>query len=409
MHRLLIHAALADGKTVINTTQTKAEDIQATIACLKALGAEITPQDAGLIVTPINRATMPKNCVLPCNESGSTLRFMLPVVCALGVHGTFQMAGRLPKRPMEILEEQLIRHGITLTRPSPTTLHCKGRLTNGHYALQGDISSQYITGLMMALPLVDGSSKLTVYKPIESLDYIKLTLKVANAFKLKYGKTAKNSITTLEYTFEGKSRYVSPSEIDVEGDWSNAAFWLCAGAMPGGSITMRGMKSDSTQGDKKICDILKQMGANVTWQPDRVLDVSHNTLCGTEIVAYAIPDLVPVLAAVAAVSEGVTTVKKAKRLRIKESDRLMTTTKTLSALGAKITEEESGLTIEGVPALKGGTVDAFGDHRIAMMAAIASAVCAGPVIITGAEAVNKSYPNFWEDLAKLGKKVSLDE
>ena len=398
LHRLLICSALADKQTIVKHGKTDAEDIIATIKCLEALGAKIEPQETGSLVTPINLKKLPNTCTLPCNESGSTLRFMLPIVCALGIKGTFQMAGRLPERPMAPLDTELERHGIKLTKPSQNTLCCKGRLVSGDYVLPGDVSSQYITGLLLALPLINAPFTLTVKEPIESEDYINLTLQVRESFGIKEtGKIYKQS-----------GEFISPQTITAEGDWSNAAFWLCAGAMPFGNINLQEMNKNSTQGDKEICTILQQMGANVSWSQNTV-SVKEKKRKGITIDARPIPDLIPVLAAVAAVSEGVTTFTNAARLRLKESDRLKTTAETLQILGANIKETNDGLIVEGKQELTGGTVDAFGDHRIAMMAAIASSACKNPVIITNANAVNKSYPKFWADLVKLGKRVDINE
>jgi len=338
------------------------------------------------------------------------LRFMLPVVCALSVRGTFQMKGRLPQRPMAPLDAQLEGHGIHLWRSEPDLLCCEGKLSPGEYRLPGDISSQYITGLLMALPLLDGSSSLTVTQPIESEDYISMTLEVAESFGQKPKVTYLGSQPPhdIRYDIQGAGAFTSPDRLAAEGDWSNGAFWLCAGAMPGGDIKLRGLKKDSRQGDREVCDILARMGAQANWEND-TLYVKEGERRGTEIDVRAIPDLGPVLAAVAAAGTGTTVIKNASRLRLKESDRLYATTRTLTILGADVKETEDTLVINGRPRLKGGVVDAFGDHRIAMMAAIASAACTEPVTVTGAEAVNKSYPAFWKDLAALGKNVKLED
>ena len=404
LHRLLIYAALADKETKILCANTEAEDIKATIGCLEALGAEIKRQKEGFIVKPVDREYLQgksgKTVILPCMESGSTLRFMLPVVCALGVNGAFHMEGRLPKRPMAPLDAQLQNHGIKLWNDTPEILCCKGQLTAGEYELPGDVSSQYITGLLMALPLLTGCSCLTVTGTLESADYINMTLEAAEVFGCK------PNINQNIYNINWINRFVSIGEVSVEGDWSNGAFWLCGGAMPGGDIQMCGLKKDSSQGDKAVSAVLSQMKANVNWKED-TLHVSEGERNQVEIDARATPDLIPVLAAVAALGEGTTFVKNAARLRLKESDRLLSTAKTLTALGADVEETEDGLKINGKPKLKGGTVDAFGDHRIAMTAAIASAGCTEPVTVTGAQAVNKSYPAFWDDLAFLGKEIKV--
>ena len=403
LHRLLICAALADGETFLRSAPTRAEDVEATIACLTALGAKIQWTGAGFQIIPIDRAKLPERAVLPCRESGATFRFMLPLVCALGVSGEFHMAGRLPKRPLAPLDDELTRHGIRLTRPEPAVLRTEGKLQAGDYVLPGNVSSQYITGLLLALPLLTENSTLTIKGAVESADYIHMTLEAAAAF---------GQIPILDkncyHIHSGSTPYQSPGITDAEGDWSNAAFWLCAGAMPKGEVTVHGLNPASSQGDRDIVSVLEQMGAYITWAGN-VITASEEQRLGVEIDATAIPDLIPVLSAVAAVSRGRTTIKNAARLRIKESDRLAATAGVLNILGAKVNEKPDGLVIEGVPQLTGGTVDAWGDHRIAMMAAIASTACIGPVTITGADAVRKSYPQFWEELATLGKEVHLIE
>jgi len=401
LHRLLILASLADKETLLCCEHTGAEDIEATIGCLTALGAVITRRENGFAVTPINRKDLPSKCVLPCNESGSTLRFMLPIVCALGIQGEFHMSGRLPQRPLAPLDEELCRHGIRLWRRSSNVLCCEGQLLAGDFVLPGDVSSQYISGLLMALSQLDRDCSLTITGDIESIDYIGMTLDAMGLFDCCL------TIVNGKCTISGNMKLMSPRNIDIEGDWSNAAFWLCAGIMPGGDVKLSGLKNNSSQGDRKICAILKKMGAEVTWEDD-ILHVRERERRSVSIDARAVPDLVPVLAAVAAVSEGTTIIKNAARLRLKESDRLEATAQTLNLLGAKVTEKEEGLKIEGVKHLKGGTVDSFGDHRIAMMAAIASTACEAPVKITGAQAVNKSYPTFWEELSAIGKNMEVN-
>jgi len=424
LHRLLICAALADKDTVLllgsvateNLSKSVsdsdhriahpplANDIKATISCLSALGAHIEHIPGGLAVRPLRLDKLPETCILPCMDSGSTFRFMLPLVCALGVSGEFHLAGRLPERPLAPLDTELTRHGIELWRPAPDILCCRGKLHSAHYTLPGNVSSQYISGLLMALPLLDGDSVLHIEGDVESEGYIDMTLKV-NATFAQHPKLD-GSDYIICGTHNGNP-FVSPGRINAEGDWSNGAFWLCAGAMPGGNVELCGLNLDSTQGDRAVYEILTQMGARISAE-DNSITVSSHKHNAVEIDARAIPDLIPVLSAVAAVGEGITIVRNAQRLRLKESDRLMTTAQILNTLGAKVTEIGDELHIEGVPRLVGGTVDAHGDHRIAMTAAIASAVCDSPVIITGAEAVNKSYPQFWEKLSVLGKNVEVE-
>ena len=402
LHRLLICAALAEGNTTIYAGHTEAEDVAATIDCLSALGAEIVRQEEAFLVIPLRRDRLPARAVLPCRESGSTFRFMLPLVCALGVSGTFQLSGRLPERPLSPLEAALVQQGIHLSRPTPDTLCAEGQLLPGTYRLPGNISSQFITGLLFALPLLEGESSLAIEGPRESEDYIALTLETLALFG--QGPTP----TRDGYHIRGGGPFRSPGVAVAEGDWSNAAFWLAAGAMPGGQIQVRGLNPESRQGDKDVCAILARMGAHIQWAGN-IVTVSAGHLRGTEIDASAIPDLVPVLSAVAAVSEGTTRIRNAVRLRLKESDRLKATAETLNALGARVTEEAEGLVISGLPRLRGGLADAWGDHRIAMTAAVASTAAEDPVNITGAQAVNKSYPDFWALLKTLDKQVHIEE
>ena len=402
LHRLLICAALGEGETRIRGGLTRAEDILATRRCLEALGAEIREEEDHLRLRPLRRDRLPRNPLLDCGESGSTLRFLLPVVGALGCGATFLMAGRLPERPMEDLEGQLIENGCVLTRPERDRLFLEGRLTPGAYCLPGNVSSQYITGLLLALPLLEGESRLTITGPVESEDYIEMTLRAQAAFGIRFEKRG----DTYEIVPGGLG--TSPGELFAEGDWSNSAFWLCAGALPGGAVTCRGLLADSPQGDRRVLDCLREMGADLRWE-GAAITAGEGARRGVVIDACAIPDLIPPLAAVAAVGEGVTRIINAGRLRLKESDRLHSVAQTLNALGADIREEPEGLLIRGVPSLRGGTVDSWGDHRIAMMAAIASAACQEPVTVENAQAVSKSYPGFWEDLQSLGKRLTKEE
>ncbi|MCL2392470.1 MAG: 3-phosphoshikimate 1-carboxyvinyltransferase [Oscillospiraceae bacterium] len=401
LHRLLICAALSESETTLICGETEALDIKATIACLSALGARIERKQEGFAVMPIDRSRLPKTCVLPCMESGSTLRFMLPVVCALGVSGAFLMEGRLSERPLAPLDAELSRNGIELFKPKPDILCCKGKLRPAHYTLPGNVSSQYISGLLMALPLLDFDSVLHIEEPIESEGYIDMTLEANAAFKQQAEPDDG------DFIIRGGRIFESPGTIVVEGDWSNGAFWLCAGAMPGGAVRLNGLNKKSSQGDREICDILGAIGANISCE-NGVFSASEAERRAVEIDARAIPDLIPVLSAVAAVGDGTTFVRNAGRLRLKESDRLLTTAQLLNTLGAKVVQEQDGLRIDGVKRLTGGVVDACGDHRIAMTAAVASAACSTPVVITGAQAVNKSYPQFWEKLKVLGKKVEIE-
>lgn len=400
-HRLLICAALADGATFVRCDK-ESQDIAATIRCLTGLGAAITRRDGGYAVVPIDRTRIPRPCTLDCGESGSTLRFLLPVVCALGAEGTFVMAGRLAHRPMEPLATQLREHGCTITpKPDEDRLAFSGRLTPGAFTLPGDVSSQFISGLLFALPTLGAESRLTITGTVESQGYIRLTLRALAGFGVVPQETATGyRIPAVPYR--------GPADLAVEGDWSNAAPWLCMGTLAGAGITVTGLDPASLQGDKGVCEVLTRMGGRMT-QTGGAFTAAPGPRTATVIDARDIPDLVPVLAAVAAATPGETRIEGAARLRIKESDRLVTTRQTLNALGGDVEETEDGLIIRGREALTGGTVDAQGDHRVVMLAAVAATVCDGPVTVTGAQAINKSYPTFWQDLAALGKAVRREE
>ena len=396
-HRLLICAALADKPTHVVCPQSS-QDIDATIRCLTGLGADIRPQNDGYQVTPVDRTKAVGTCLLDCGESGSTLRFLLPVAGALGAQATFRLAGRLAQRPMGPLTSQLQANGCAIDlKAEEKTLTITGQLRPGDYTLPGNVSSQFISGLLFALPLLEQESTLTVTGERESESYINLTLRALSTFGLVPQETSDG------WTIPAQG-YASPGLVRVEGDWSNAAPWLCLGALGGESVTVKDMDLNSLQGDRKICDVLSRMGARISHTAGRVT-AFHGKGTPVQIDARDIPDLVPVLAAVAAAIPGTTTITGAARLRLKESDRLETTARTLNALGGQVEETSDGLIIHGKAHLAGGTVDAAGDHRIAMAAAVASGACAGPVTVTGAQAVNKSYPTFWRELRKLGKKV----
>ncbi len=384
-HRLLICASLADAPTRIPLSASS-EDIDATIRCLNAMGADIGTLDGELSIRPIDDP--PASCAADCGESGSTLRFLLPVAGALGIQADFQLHGRLPERPIAPLDRELTRGGCELTRPARNLLRIRGRLLPGAYSLPGSVSSQYITGMLLALTLLGGESSLEVTGKIESASYIGITLRTMAAFGAKPVPTADG------YRIAGLGRYASPGRAQIGGDWSNGAFWLCANELPGCAVEVVGLDPASAQGDRRVASALAEL----------------RTSDGTYVLdAGDIPDLVPAIAGCACASGRALRVIHAERLRIKESDRLASVSRGLNALGGRVEETEDGLIVHPVQSLTGGEVDAMGDHRIAMMAAIASAGCAGAVIVRGAEAVNKSYPGFWRDFASLGGRVELTE
>ena len=357
-HRLLICSAFADQPTqlvcpVINN------DIEATADCLRALGAEIISTESGYTVFPVRE--IPKHATLPCCESGSTLRFMLPIVGALGVDGTFITEGRLGERPVSPLWEEMERMGCTLSRPAKNTIRCQGKLRSGEYTMDGGVSSQFITGLMFAHMLIENCS-LTITGKLESKPYIDMTQAALALFAGRH----------------------SPGSVTVEGDWSNSAFWLAANCL-NGNISISGLNPDSLQGDRAVVDLLQQLGNGTP------------TICAADI-----PDLIPILSIVAAAKHGAI-FTDIQRLRLKESDRVASIIAMLEALGCSASATNDALTVNPCK-LSGGVVDSCNDHRIAMSAAIAATVCTGPVTILGANAVNKSYPTFWAEYRRLGGK-----
>ena len=416
-HRYIILAALAKVPSRIICKGTS-KDIEATIGCMNSLGADIRRDGDALIINPISydRASNEESESIDVGESGSTLRFMLPVIGALGRNVSITMHGRLPERPLSPLYEEMEDHNVSMSEQGSNPFHISGQMTSGDYTIAGNISSQFITGLLMSLPLLDGDSRIIVTGKMESRPYIDITLDVLR----KMGITITEEAGT--FIIKGGQIPVVSEDFVVEGDWSNAAFFLCLGAMGKKPVTVSGLNPLSEQGDRKILDILNRFGAFVSIIPDddktSSVTVSPGALKGIDIDAADIPDLVPIISAVAAIADGTTTIRNIERLRIKESDRVQTVIDTLSKLGADIREvktvddstnikddndNKSYLEIRGKKSLSGGTVDSHNDHRIAMTAAILSAVSEGPVTINNCRAVEKSYPNFYEELSSLCK------
>jgi 3-phosphoshikimate 1-carboxyvinyltransferase len=375
-HRLLICAALADRATSIYCPATS-RDILATAQCLQALGADIDYDSGSFIVNPIRRLS--RRAVLYCGESGSTLRFLLPVVCALGAETEIEMQGSLSRRPLSPLWEELIAHGADLTRAGENIIRTSGRINPGAYRIPGDISSQFVSGLLFALPLLKSDSSIELSGTVQSMGYIEMTLRALRDFGVNIRREHSH------YIIEGGCRFITPGEAEVEGDWSNAAVWLAARALSGEDIEVSGLSDDSLQGDRAAWELIERVRSG-----NAVIDVKN------------VPDLFPVLAVVAAVTPGRTEFINAGRLRIKECDRLSAVGRMLSALGGDCREEEDGMIIEGKRRLAGGTVSSENDHRMAMCAALAAIACENPVTILGAEAVGKSYPSFFEDYRSLG-------
>ena len=390
-HRLLICAALGAGDTILNFNGLS-KDIQATADCLQALGIPV-----GICGHEINICHVPflrQDPVLPCGESGSTLRFLLPVAGVLGVSGCFEMEGRLPKRPMTDYILELIMHGMSIF-PDGYRLYFKGQLQSGEYCLPGNISSQYFSGLLMALPRLSGDSTIIAGGKLESAGYIRMTEDALTLSGVRFER--EEAWDRQIWHIPGKQRFNLPAGLSVEGDWSNAAFFLCMGALSESGVTVRGLNPSSSQGDMAVLDILKCFGAIAEMDSDAVT-VRRGELRSVTIDAAPIPDLIPVLSVLACGAKGDTQIINAARLRMKESDRLQSTAKLIGDLGGNAEELPEGLIIHGTGALRGGTVDPCNDHRIAMSAAVAACMCTEWVTVLDAQCVQKSYHSFWGEL-----------
>lgn len=418
-HRLLIAAALADGVSTVRGI-AMSQDVEATLRCLTALGGrwkETTPGVLEITGTGGRRAgeDLPR---LDCGESGSTLRFFIPIALAVAGGGVFTGHGRLMERPQGPYFDLFREKGISYEQKDGV-LTVRGHLEPGEYKLAGNVSSQFFTGLLFALPLLGGPSVIRSTTEVESRDYIAITRQVLETAGVE--TTCKDNFRTLEIT--GGTYH--PIDETVEADWSQAAFWYTAQGL-GNSLTIQGMNPKSIQGDRVMASFAEMLrgeplsgGVTVPilgpasaapakpFQPP--LRPGWTTPCVGSVslpLTYC-PDLAPPLAAWGALLNGTLYLKDAGRLRIKESDRLATITAALRALGADVTEEPDRLIINGKPALPGGTVDCANDHRIAMMAAIAATGCTGPVTLLGAECVKKSYPDFWDVYQSLGGDIHV--
>ena len=365
-HRLLILAAFADAPSELLCAETN-RDIEATADCLNALGADIRRTETGYTVRPVR--ALPEKAVLNCCESGSTLRFLLPVAGALGMDTTFLLEGRLPQRPLSPMWEEMERMGCSLSRPTPNTIHCTGKLCPGHYTIDGSVSSQYITGFLLALSLLDSPSVLEITGKLESAPYVDLTKDALRRFGVDPEHPGLYGLRT-------------PGTLSVEADWSNAAFFLAANAL-GSHLDIQGLNPNSAQGDRAAAWLLPEL-----------------TRKALTIDASDIPDLVPILSVTAACLHGAV-FTNIRRLRLKESDRVASVIAMLEALGGHAEAGDNTLHIFGT-GLVGGTVDSVNDHRIAMSAAIAAIRCTEPVTILGAQCVQKSYPKFFDEYRRLG-------
>lgn len=381
-HRALICASLAQGKSVISGV-SMSKDIEATIRAMAALGAHFDVDGTAVTVTGITSA--PDKADIDCNESGSTLRFILPVAAALGSEATFRGRGRLPQRPIDIYKRELTKNGtVFLAQDMPYVIG--GKLKGGRYEMEGNVSSQFVTGLIFALPLLDEDSEIILTSRLESRPYVDITIDILRRFGI--------SITETENGFfiKGGQKY-TPHDEKIEGDFSQAAFFYVANAL-GADIKLGNLSENSVQGDRKITEIIDQV-------------CSDGKISSFRADCSDIPDLVPILTVLGAFGSEDSVIYNAERLKIKESDRLQTSAALVNSLGGNVEITSDGLIIHPVKNMHGGIVDSFGDHRIVMAAAVAASAVDGEVIIRGAEAAEKSYPDFFKDYIQLGGKANV--
>ena len=382
-HRVLICAALSDGVSHISGISFS-KDIEATINAMTALGASFSVDGGNVTVTGIN-SNISGQADIDCCESGSTLRFVLPVAAALGADSVFRGRGRLPERPVDIFIREFDRHGVKfVSKKMPYVL--SGKLSGGKYEIEGNVSSQFITGLLFALPLLDEDSEIVLTSHLESRPYVDITIDILKRFGISVEETQNG------FCIKGGQKYTAHDE-KVEGDYSQAAFFYVANAL-GSDVDIRNLNTDSVQGDKRITDIISEA-------------VVNGEIKGFSADCSDIPDLVPILSVLGAYGSERSVIYNAERLRIKESDRLAACADMLNSLGGNVTVTDDGLIIEPTGGLHGGKISSYGDHRIVMAASVAALKADGDVIIEGAEAVEKSYPGFFSDYTHLGGNANV--
>ncbi len=398
-HRAIICASLAEGKSLIENI-ILSDDIIATSEAMKSFGIEVKRSEVdeyGICSLYIKGREKLKllNNEIHCKESGSTLRFLIPMAGLLEERVTYTGRGKLVERPLDTYYEIFKEQGVFYENDNGNLpLSIEGQLKPGTFRIKGNISSQFISGLLFVLPLLQGDSKIIITTDLESKGYVDLTLDMLKRFSIEIENN-----NYQEFSIKGNQKYKA-KDYEVEGDFSQAAFFIVAGIL-GEEMKCKGLNMNSLQGDKAILDIVKDMGADIFIEEDLIKSRKSSTK-GITIDVSQCPDLVPILAVLGALSEGTTKIVKAERLRIKESDRLKAISTELNKLGADVKELEAGLEIKGKEYLQGGVVNSWNDHRIAMALAIASIKCKEAVIIENSKAVEKSYPTFWEDFEKIG-------
>lgn len=403
-HRAVICAALSDGITEVRLEEYS-DDIKATVECLCAMGGKAEQTENGFVFT--KKCSFDGDATLNCRESGSTLRFLLPVAAALGGHKKFYGTGRLPSRPMLPLMEALEGHNIAFDNKKLPFVSI-GKLRGGEFTVPGNISSQFISGLMLAIPITENGGCITVTDGLQSVGYVNMTVRTLKKFGVHWIENGN------KYSLSNTEKFVSPEIYRVEGDWSGAAFFLVAGAI-NGDVTVNGLCEESVQADRVILDILREFGAEISVNGENVR-VRYANARPINVDVSDCPDLFPILSVLACRANGVSRLYNASRLRLKESDRVATTAAMLRSLGVEVNEYNDALEIHGTGSVRGGCVNGANDHRIVMSASIAALMCNhhpnsdsnenenGSILVTDAEAISKSYPSFFKDLEKCGGK-----
>ncbi len=405
-HRMMICAALARGKSRI-TQVNRSKDLLATKKALEALGATFLIREDEWEVEGIDPLKIPSQQInIMCGESGSTLRFMIPIASGLATNVNFYGENQLTSRPIDEYFQTFKENEVHIDYQGKLPLGLTGKYRGGEVFLENTQSSQYISGLLMAAPHLEKGIRIVVAGKLESKAYIDLTIEAMQHFGVSVISTYDEKRELHAYQVKQGECY-RPSQVSVEGDYSQAAFWMVAAIMGKMPLTICGLEPQSQQGDGQIVTLLKEMEANLYWEEKNLVVLPSETI-GRIIDASQIPDIVPILAVLAARSEGKTTFVNASRLRIKESDRILATLDILNKFGAQAEETEDGLIVYGRRDFvfhAEEKIDSWNDHRIAMAAAIASVCGDIPTVLENAQAVTKSYPHFFDTLVNVGGKV----
>lgn len=395
LHRAIILSGIAkDREIILEQVNTISEDIEATLTCIEKLGAKTKVEGDSIRITSLGNIKKSK-VELHCKESGTTLRLLLPLVSTFSKEATVDCSDGLRKRPIRELIETLEESGLYF-KEKGFPINISGNVTTDFFKISGDISSQYVSGLLLLSSLLDQRSSIYLTTKLESRAYVNITIKVLRDFGIIVNELEEGVFEI----YGGRDKILPPKEYQIEGDWSNAAFFLVGGCL-GDSIKMSGLNLESSQGDKKIVQILKKAGAILTCSDD-FISSNRSHLNSFEVDFSETPDLFPILSVVAALSKGQSILKGGERLKLKESNRIESTFQMLKSLGADVKKRDDGLIIQGKEILDGGIVNSFNDHRIVMSATMASIKCKEPVSIVNAGAVKKSYPNFFDDFKKVG-------